>query len=45
MWEEINNDHEFLEMRKFHNDDFDFHYKEAYEQYLAGDWENAGLGF
>lgn len=45
MWEEINGDHEFLEMRKFHNDDFDIHYKEAYDQYLAGDWENAGAGF
>ena len=45
MWEEINGDYEFLEMRKFHSEDFDLHYAEAYEWYKKGDWEKAGAAF
>jgi len=45
MWEEINNDHEFLEMRRFHDDGFDKSYKEAYELYKSGDWKKAGPAY
>ena len=32
-------------MRKFHSEDFDLHYAEAYEWYKKGDWEKAGAAF
>ena len=44
-WEEINSDHEFLELRKNFDPEFENDFADYYQLYLAGDWEQAGEGF
>ena len=44
-WDEFNADHEFIELRKNVNQDFEDLFKESYKLYIAGDWEQAGKGF
>ena len=44
-WEEFNNDHEFIELRKNVDDNFENLFKASYKLYIEGNWENAGKGF
>ena len=44
-WDEFNADHEFIELRKNVDPQFEELFKESYKFYIAGDWEKAGQGF
>ena len=40
--DEITSDHEFLELRKYHDPNYDILYAKAYQAYIKGDWQEAG---
>uniref|UniRef100_A0A7S3CQ90 Guanylate cyclase domain-containing protein n=1 Tax=Strombidium rassoulzadegani TaxID=1082188 RepID=A0A7S3CQ90_9SPIT len=42
---EFNTDHELIELRRFHDPEFEARFALSYQLYLAGDWETAGEGF
>jgi len=41
----MNTDHEFIELRRFADQDFEDLFEGAYRSYIDGDWEAAGAGF
>ena len=41
-WEEFSNDHEFIELRKNVDPQFELDFADAYKYYLEGDWATAG---
>ena len=41
-WEEFNADHDFRELRKKVDDNFEQLFAEAYQSYIKGEWNEAG---
>jgi len=43
-WQEFNNDHEFLELRKNVDPEYEELFAKTYRAYIDGDWKTAGEG-